>query len=397
MSTTCIRASVTAGALTMAVALVGCSATEPESGANTATLTGSTTNCQPLPQPTIKADTPTIAILGIEGAMLASYDQDIQLIVDAAKATGSRIIVNGVSEGADAPGLLSNVVLEGEGNNDLARTTNINCKAARVAEAIETLEQGESATTPNVFDALDALAGNLSHNPSEEPVDVVLLTPLVALGGGIDLSDPETLSDPVAAINTLAAAGLIPSCEDWRIYGVSPTTGLSDVMAARLKKFWIRYAQKCGGTLVAWEDHLATFPATSPIAAADTSQIEVEQTGEGVTATLGSDVLFAADSATLLNSASPALGELLELIDQYASKIVITGHINPTVTLTDTGTGLSLQRATVVKDWLVVHGVDRNRISVIGRGATEPVYADPTTDAEKAANRRVVTVIQTGG
>ncbi|CAI9413180.1 OmpA family protein [Nocardioides sp. T2.26MG-1] len=382
-----------AGALTLAVTLAGCSDTAAGTGSNVPTFAGSAANCEPLPQPNITPDTPTIAILGTEGDALASYAQDTGVVVAAAKTAKARIIVNGISGSADAPNLLANVVLEGEGNNNLARTNDLNCKAAKVDEALDTLTKGKSAPTPNVFDALNALAGNLSHNPSKLPVDVVLLTPLAARGGGIDLSDPKTLADPVAAINTLAAKGIVPSCENWRIYGVSPSTGLSDVMAAQLKDFWIRYAHKCGGALVAWEDHLAAFPSTTPVASADTSQIKVEQTKTEVTATLASDVLFAADSADLLDPSAPALGELLNLANKNAGKIVITGHVNPTGT--GTGAGLSLQRATTVKDWLVDHDVDENRISVIGKGAADPVYPDPKTDAEKAANRRVVTVIHT--
>lgn len=382
-----------AGAVALAVTLAGCGGTAARTGANGSTLAGSAANCQPLPQPDIAPDTPTIAILGTEGEALASYVQDTGVVVAAAKTAKARIIVNGISGSADAPNLLANVVLEGEGVNNLARTNDLNCKAAKVDEAIDTLMTGESTPTPNVFDALNALAGNLSHNPSKEPIDVVLLTSLAARGGGIDLSDPRTLADPVAAINSLAAKGLVPSCENWRIYGVSPSTGLSDVLAAQLKDFWIRYAQKCGGALVAWEDHLAAFPSTTPVASPDTSQIKVEQSKTEVTATLGSDVLFAADSANLLDPSAPALGELLKLANENAGKIVITGHVNPTGT--GTGTGLSLQRSTTVRDWLVDHGVDANRISVIGKGAADPVYADPKSDAEKAANRRVVAVIHT--
>lgn len=390
------RTAVIAGALILSITLVGCSSNSTDSAIGATKLLRNAVDCPPLPQPTVKADTPTIAILGTQGQTLTAYDQDANVIVHTATETKSRIIVNGVSDTSDAPNLLSNLVLQGEGNNNLERNTDINCKAAKVTESLNLLKQGKSPEHPNVFAALDALAENLSHNPSKQPIDVVLLTSLIARGGGIDLSSPKTLANPVTALNTLARKGLIPSCQNWRIYGVSPATGLSDVMAAQLKDFWIRYTQKCGGTLVAWEDHLATFPATSPITPADTSQIKVEQAKKEVTATLGADVLFAADSAALLDSATPALGELLALVNKYPGKIVITGHTNPTRSTTpERGTALSLLRATTVKEWLVNHNIDEHRISVIGKGASDPVYPNPTTDAERAANRRVVAVIDT--
>ena len=43
---------------------------------------------------------------------------------------------------------------------------------------------------------------------------------------------------------------------------------------------------------------------------------------------------------------------------------------------------------------IAAHDVDANRISVIGKGPAGPVHRDPKKDAEKAVDRRVVTVIQ---
>lgn len=391
MHTYSLRAAIAIGVVILSLSLAACGNADNESGASTARA--STLNCQ-LPQPTIKSDTPTIAILGAEGAALQPYAQDTDVVISTAKTTKARVIVNGVSGGSEALNLLSNVILEGEGDNNLARTKDLNCKAAKVGEALDTLERGKTAERLNVFDALNALSGTLSGNPSKQPVDVVLLTPLVAQGGGISLTDSKTLADPVSAINTLAAKGLIPRCENWRIYGVSPSTGLSDQMAAQLKEFWIRYTRKCGGTLVAWTDHLATFPATNSIVSADTSQITVERTAKEITGTLGSDVLFGAYSATLLDSAEPALAELLDLITKYPGTIVITGYVNPVDRADpEMNRTLSLQRATAVRDWLIAHGVDDKRMTVIGQGAADPVYPRPTTDAQGAANRRVVAVI----
>ncbi|GAB2746965.1 OmpA family protein [Sinomonas soli] len=384
-----------AGALVLAASLTGCATTQPEAAATNAPLTGTASNCKPLPQPTINPDTPTIAILGAQGAALEPYSQDTGLIISTAKTTKARVIVNGISDGPDAPNLLSNVVLDGQGNNNLARTTDLNCKAARVNEAIDTLKKGQATKAPDVFDAMNALAGNLAHNPSTQPVDVVLLAPLTAHGGGTDLADPKTLTDPVGAINSLAAKGLIPHCENWRIYAVSPSPGLDDVMAARLKDFWTRYAQKCGGTLVAWEDHLATFPVQGALAPADTSQIKVERTGADITGTLGGDVLFAAEGHTLLDSAAPALNNLLDLATKHAGPVVITGYVNPTGPTAYDRVDLSRQRAKAVKDWLTAHGIEGSRITVTGKGGEDAVYPNPTSEAQAAANRRVVVVIHT--
>lgn len=375
------------GMLLIALALTGCGGTTEG-----AELTSASTDCVSA-QPNLNSDTPTIAVLGQVGPKLASYDEDIETVVGAGKANKARIIVNGVSGDTRAPNLLTNVVMVGEGDNNLFRENNLKCKAKSIEAAIARLKDTKASKTFDAFSAMSALAGNLENNPSNEAVDVVLLTPLASVGGDVDLTDDETLADPVAAINRLAGQGLVPACKNWRIYAVAPATGLDDVRAAQLKEFWRLYVDKCGGQLVAWTGHLATFPLTETIGAADTSLLEVERSPEQVTATLGSDLLFGADSAVLQANAEPALRELLALTIEYHGKIRIIGHTNPVSATPTDGVDLSKQRAGVVKAWLVAHQVRASRITTIGKGSTEPVYAHPKTVAQAASNRRVVAVI----
>jgi outer membrane protein OmpA-like peptidoglycan-associated protein len=377
------------------IALTACSGTGPSGGPDTLTPAASA-SCTST-KPTVTADTPTVAILGQVGPQLSSFRQDIDMVVDTAATEKAHIIVNGVSADGSAPDLLSNVVLTGEGNNNLERTKDLACKKAAVTNAVATLQKGTLAKQPNAFDAISALAGNLDHNPSKQPIDVVLLTPLSAKAGDIDLSKPGTLDDPVGAVNSLAKKGLIPDCTNYRFYAVSPDTGMNDADAAKLREFWLLYAQKCGGEFVAWTDHLATFPVTSAITPTDYSQIKVDRTQQTVTATLGADVLFGADSAALQETATPALNQLRDLATQYTGKIIITGYVNPVEPGTNSpgDRALSQQRAQAVASWLVTHGIAEDRITTVGNGTAEAVYPNPTSDAQRAANRRVVAVIYT--
>lgn len=351
-------------------------------------------------QPKVEKDTPTVAILGQTGPNLTTaYQADIDQVTAAAKRTESRVLINGVATADQAPPtLLTNVVLDGEGNNTLERNANLDCKTDALQNAIDTLEQSAPAERPDAFDAITTLTGLLESNPSEQPVDVVLLTPLSAHAGGIDLADPATLADPVTAINTLAKKGLMPaSCDGYRFYGVSADSGLPDAQAAKLRDFWRLYADKCGGQLVNWSTHLAAFPATATIPAADHSQLEVQTTPTTVTASLSADVLFDPDSAVLHQRATTALNELLDLAAVHPGPIVITGYVNPVNPGTNSAgdKALSLERADAVASWLITAQVPASRITTIGAGISDAVYPRPLNDEQRAANRRVVTVIHT--
>lgn len=50
---------------------------------------------------------------------------------------------------------------------------------------------------------------------------------------------------------------------------------------------------------------------------------------------------------------------------------------------------LSEQRAQIVADYLVTHGLDKSRIRTKGYGGTKPIYVNPATEKDRALNRRV--------
>lgn len=50
---------------------------------------------------------------------------------------------------------------------------------------------------------------------------------------------------------------------------------------------------------------------------------------------------------------------------------------------------LSEQRAQIVADYLIAHGLDKSRIRTKGYGGTKPIYVNPATENERALNRRV--------
>lgn len=357
--------------------------------ANAATGTTQGTSCHPGTAPTLTKDTPTVAVLAGQGATVTSHRTDLDTVMANAATRGAHVIVTGITD-TTAKSLLANVVLTGEGNNSLERKRDLRCKNQALTDAFTTLSQAAPTDgPPNVFAALVALESNLAGQPVSGGVDVVLLSPLSSRGGGVDLTDPATLTDPTGAVNTLAGHGLIPSCRGWRLHAIGATTGLDDITAAKLKTFWLTYTSKCGATLVAWDDHLAHFPNTTPIGAADTSQLPVTRTPTAVTATLPGDVFFAHDSAALRTDQDPVLTELLTLIRDTPGPVHIDGYASPEG---DPGHNqdLSQARAETLRAYLISHAIPAGRLTATGHGATSPC---PNPDL--ASCRRVEITITT--
>ena len=54
----------------------------------------------------------------------------------------------------------------------------------------------------------------------------------------------------------------------------------------------------------------------------------------------------------------------------------------------DYNLGLALRRAESVRDYMLAHGIDDRRLSVAGRGMTDPLVSNATPEG-RAVNRRV--------
>ena len=104
---------------------------------------------------------------------------------------------------------------------------------------------------------------------------------------------------------------------------------------------------------------------------------------------------FVGGRSLLLESAQPALQELLQVMKQHPKlKIVIEGHIcciygpGDGIDLATLTPDLSVRRAIAVFDFLVSNGIDPSRMNYRGFGHSKPLTEE--RDAEEAAmNRRV--------
>jgi len=119
---------------------------------------------------------------------------------------------------------------------------------------------------------------------------------------------------------------------------------------------------------------------------------EVVRQGEGIIVKFDSGILFDFDSANLKGPAKDNVKSLAASLEKYPdTEIKVIGHTD------NKGTeaynmGLSERRAAAVKAFAVTQGVPASRLTTIGKGFSEPI-ADNSTDAGRAANRRVEVVI----
>ncbi len=114
----------------------------------------------------------------------------------------------------------------------------------------------------------------------------------------------------------------------------------------------------------------------------------------GVTITLGS-INFGADSSILNYEERRKLDVLVDIIKNYPGRdILVTGH----TALAGTEAGrmaLSEKRAAIVAEYFIVQGLKkREQLIIVGKGATEPV-ADNSTSEGMTRNRRVeITIVE---
>jgi peptidoglycan-associated lipoprotein len=109
--------------------------------------------------------------------------------------------------------------------------------------------------------------------------------------------------------------------------------------------------------------------------------------------TIGDTVLFDFDSYQIRQDASAVLvdqASWLKANNQYS--LLLAGFADERGTR-EYNIALGERRANAVKDFLVLQGVDMNRIRVISYGKERPVCFE-STEACWAKNRRAVTILQ---
>jgi outer membrane protein OmpA-like peptidoglycan-associated protein len=117
--------------------------------------------------------------------------------------------------------------------------------------------------------------------------------------------------------------------------------------------------------------------------------VEVSQTADNqLKLDIPSDVSFDVGRYDIKPNMRPVLDRLATTLKQHpVTTISIVGHTDSTGS-DAVNNPLSVNRASATRDYLVARGVSASRITIDGRGSSEPV-ADNATVAGRAMNRRV--------
>ena len=123
------------------------------------------------------------------------------------------------------------------------------------------------------------------------------------------------------------------------------------------------------------------------------SNVGVIRQGDQLIVRMSQDLLFATDSANLNPSLRDELQTVARSLVQYPSTIVyVVGHTDNTASAAY-NQDLSERRAAAVAAELRYGGVPSSRMSVFGRGETQPIASNQTA-AGRAQNRRVEIIIR---
>lgn len=102
------------------------------------------------------------------------------------------------------------------------------------------------------------------------------------------------------------------------------------------------------------------------------------------------DIFFLGGLAIILDESLPSLKKLRDfLVLNESVSIEIQGHVNDDGSNSISSKRLSKKRAKKIMEYLIDSGVSSSRLSAVGMGNTQPVFANPETDEQKEANRRV--------
>lgn len=106
------------------------------------------------------------------------------------------------------------------------------------------------------------------------------------------------------------------------------------------------------------------------------------------------DITFLGDDTQIYHKSIPALEELVEFLKINPSiRIAIIGHANGPIGKDQKSSSFyrkaTEKRSQAVVDYLIQHGISKDRLEARGAGNSQMIYPDPQTEWQIEANRRV--------
>jgi len=124
----------------------------------------------------------------------------------------------------------------------------------------------------------------------------------------------------------------------------------------------------------------------------DLEGAKIERIGEGIKITFASGLMFATNQSTLTVATNENLKNLATVLQKYEdTNVLIEGHTDSTGEATYNQT-LSEKRASSVQDYLILLGMNYQRLNIAGYGENQPID-DNETARGKQTNRRVEVAI----
>jgi outer membrane protein OmpA-like peptidoglycan-associated protein len=225
-----------------------------------------------------------------------------------------------------------------------------------------------------------------------EPEPVIADAPVVAAAAVI--AEPEPSPEPVPLAETRRRAEARTAR---RRRNLLIAAGAAALVLAVVAFFALSGGSDSGD--VASSKHpvpTTRAPATTvtPTTATTTPADQGTTTAAGTSVTVNADVLFDVSSAALSPAASDRLGGVLALAQTDTSRHLLIEGFTDSDGDPALNQQLSEARAQAVAQWLIDHGIDPARISVLGHGVENPIAPNDTPE-HKALNRRVVVTLQT--
>jgi outer membrane protein OmpA-like peptidoglycan-associated protein len=119
--------------------------------------------------------------------------------------------------------------------------------------------------------------------------------------------------------------------------------------------------------------------------------LQARPTDRGLVLTLG-DVLFVTGHSELRAGSSEHLNRLVSFLNRYPERSAVIEGYTDSIGTQEYNQGLSERRAESVRSYLIAQGVDSSRLAASGRGESNPVGDNASSDGRQQ-NRRVEVVI----